>query len=108
MEHQYCLVNSWPPCFSWSLACASTSAVGTVTEITEPGGKPHRVSLPCFQTWGEPINQNGSGVIPERVAVPTLLPIIEFSKIATQKQGEKRMVKDTKLVLGWQRTVFIF
>lgn len=66
-----------------------TSAAGTGTEAAGPGGKPHRGGLPCFQIWGETMNQNGSGVISERQAAPTPLPIIQFSKIATQKQERK-------------------
>lgn len=66
-----------------------TSAAGTGTEAAGPGGKPHRGGLSCFQIWGETMNQNGSGVISERQAAPTPLPIIQFSKIATQKQERK-------------------
>lgn len=43
-----------------------------------------------------------------REAAPTPFPIIFFSKIATEKHREKRIIKDIKLVLGWQRTGFIF
>lgn len=99
------LPSSWLLCFSWYLAYASTSAVGAVT--AEPGGKLHRVSLPCFQTWHGIISQNGSGVIPVGVSAPTPFPIIYFfgKKKAIQKH---RIIKYMKLVLGCQRIGFIF
>lgn len=99
------LSGSWLPCFSWSLARAhQLQALGLKLQVQEANLTERSLLLSDLGWDNEP---KWLWSYFRKIGSSHSLTYYLVFKNSYSETGEKSMVKDTKLALGWQRIGFI-